>query len=104
MPCALPIRSEEHTSELQSHGNLVCRLLLEKKSLRMPTQLAYRRNLLSRCPTASKLSADPPVCSRFMSFNLQHHVPDCECRLVFFLNDPPPPKLSPFPPPAALPI
>src|SRR5260370_23152361 len=28
--CALPIRSEEHTSELQSHLNLVSRLLLEK--------------------------------------------------------------------------
>src|SRR5260370_32846798 len=28
---AAPIRSEEHTSELQSHLNLVCRLLLEKK-------------------------------------------------------------------------
>src|SRR4029077_21291943 len=26
-----PWRSEEHTSELQSHLNLVCRLLLEKK-------------------------------------------------------------------------
>src|SRR5690242_21256867 len=26
-----PNRSEEHTSELQSHVNLVCRLLLEKK-------------------------------------------------------------------------
>src|SRR5260370_3725327 len=26
------IRSEEHTSELQSHLNLVCRLLLEKKT------------------------------------------------------------------------
>src|SRR5690606_41053172 len=25
-----PIRSEEHTSELQSHENLVCRLLLDK--------------------------------------------------------------------------
>src|SRR3954462_2038175 len=25
------VRSEEHTSELQSHDNLVCRLLLEKK-------------------------------------------------------------------------
>src|SRR5260370_27774051 len=29
--CAVPERSEEHTSELQSHLNLVCRLLLEKK-------------------------------------------------------------------------
>src|SRR5688572_32252441 len=27
----LPFRSEEHTSELQSQSNLVCRLLLEKK-------------------------------------------------------------------------
>src|SRR5260370_29550711 len=31
------IRSEEHTSELQSHLNLVCRLLLEKKK-RMVSQ------------------------------------------------------------------
>src|SRR5688572_9660805 len=32
-------RSEEHTSELQSQSNLVCRLLLEKKKLKkkMPT-------------------------------------------------------------------
>src|SRR3954465_8935502 len=29
-------RSEEHTSELQSHDNLVCRLLLEKKQKRTP--------------------------------------------------------------------
>src|SRR5260370_11200123 len=30
---APPSRSEEHTSELQSHLNLVCRLLLEKKNI-----------------------------------------------------------------------
>src|SRR5260370_26304996 len=30
-------RSEEHTSELQSHLNLVCRLLLEKKKRRRST-------------------------------------------------------------------
>src|SRR5260370_19884649 len=30
------LRSEEHTSELQSHLNLVCRLLLEKKKKRKP--------------------------------------------------------------------
>src|SRR5690625_6550040 len=29
---ASPARSEEHTSELQSRGHLVCRLLLEKKN------------------------------------------------------------------------
>src|SRR5436190_5545468 len=28
------VRSEEHTSELQSHSDLVCRLLLEKKKQR----------------------------------------------------------------------
>src|SRR5256885_11934114 len=32
---AAPQRSEEHTSELQSPCNLVCRLLLEKKNTRM---------------------------------------------------------------------
>src|SRR5437588_7653949 len=30
-PHRCPARSEEHTSELQSHSDLVCRLLLEKK-------------------------------------------------------------------------
>src|SRR5438034_3794327 len=29
-------RSEEHTSELQSHSDLVCRLLLEKKKDKIP--------------------------------------------------------------------
>src|SRR5690242_9104659 len=31
------LRSEEHTSELQSHVNLVCRLLLEKKKKKQTT-------------------------------------------------------------------
>src|SRR3954449_5139151 len=35
------LRSEEHTSELQSHSHLVCRLLLEKKSLN--SELAHSR-------------------------------------------------------------
>src|SRR2546430_12225202 len=39
-------RSEEHTSELQSQSNLVCRLLLEKKKkkkrTRMPLKLNHR--------------------------------------------------------------
>src|SRR2546427_7538987 len=34
---ALHIRSEEHTSELQSQSNLVCRLLLEKKKKKKAT-------------------------------------------------------------------
>src|SRR5690606_40983729 len=34
----LTLRSEEHTSELQSRENLVCRLLLEKKKKKMNTK------------------------------------------------------------------
>src|SRR5258706_12008759 len=36
------IRSEEHTSELQSLTNLVCRLLLEKKKRKLTTSLICR--------------------------------------------------------------
>src|SRR5688572_31787558 len=35
-------RSEEHTSELQSQSNLVCRLLLEKKKLCRSTSLSAK--------------------------------------------------------------
>src|SRR2546430_12693420 len=38
-----PSRSEEHTSELQSQSNLVCRLLLEKK--KKNTSLHYPHSL-----------------------------------------------------------
>src|SRR5256885_6112645 len=38
-----PARSEEHTSELQSPCNLVCRLLLEKKKKKI-----YRQRKLSK--------------------------------------------------------
>src|SRR5690625_5365221 len=37
--CAAPRRSEEHTSELQSRGHLVCRLLLEKKKEPRPNRV-----------------------------------------------------------------
>src|SRR5690242_21290195 len=37
------LRSEEHTSELQSHVNLVCRLLLEKKKKRQVGSTHERR-------------------------------------------------------------
>src|SRR3712207_8548802 len=43
LPCARLLRSEEHTSELQSRQYLVCRLLLEKKTIkpisRMPSSV-----------------------------------------------------------------
>src|SRR5260221_8620451 len=40
-----PVRSEEHTSELQSHSDLVCRLLLEKKK---PKRMAALKLHLSQ--------------------------------------------------------
>src|SRR2546430_10891683 len=45
---AAATRSEEHTSELQSQSNLVCRLLLEKKKHRSPCKLGHVARLLSR--------------------------------------------------------
>src|SRR2546430_622496 len=44
------LRSEEHTSELQSQSNLVCRLLLEKKtkSEEDPSELHLQYNLVGR--------------------------------------------------------
>src|SRR5438132_10752224 len=47
-------RSEEHTSELQSHSDLVCRLLLEKKKQRTqakPAQSTRAKKTATR-PTA----------------------------------------------------
>src|SRR2546430_11097432 len=47
LDCRNCVRSEEHTSELQSQSNLVCRLLLEKKK-------SYRHaDCLSDAPTVA---------------------------------------------------
>src|SRR5437773_8818318 len=44
------IRSEEHTSELQSHHDLVCRLLLEKKNTSSsPLEFLFRVGLFAAC-------------------------------------------------------
>src|SRR5207244_9830976 len=42
--CPARVRSEEHTSELQSPDHLVCRLLLEKKK-RITTRMLYKTRL-----------------------------------------------------------
>src|SRR5438034_8041533 len=41
---AIVERSEEHTSELQSHSDLVCRLLLEKKKKKKKKRGTQRKN------------------------------------------------------------
>src|SRR3989475_1557843 len=47
-------RSEEHTSELQSQSNLVCRLLLEKKKLRTQTHTGITRRHTQPLARSSK--------------------------------------------------
>src|SRR5436309_6066433 len=54
----VPTRSEEHTSELQSRENLVCRLLLEKKKSRSHAEsrpAKPRRVVLASAPTEKSL-------------------------------------------------
>src|SRR6266478_8946251 len=49
--CRAPARSEEHTSELQSQSNLVCRLLLakKKKKQRTPSQKPHTKLVPVSC-------------------------------------------------------
>src|SRR5258706_6623665 len=56
--CALPIRSEEHTSELQSLTNLVCRLLLEKKKSTDDADVRVRF-ATGEARTAAEIDAGP---------------------------------------------
>src|SRR2546430_4005724 len=62
------LRSEEHTSELQSQSNLVCRLLLEKKKQNKFDTRAQHPN---RDPTARRLSPLPQSAPPF--FHAEHH-------------------------------
>src|SRR5256885_6150097 len=61
---ALIERSEEHTSELQSPCNVVCRLLLEKKTKSPPpctnTSTETQLRIRHLTPTPSPTTAHPP--------------------------------------------
>src|SRR5260370_9115321 len=46
------LRSEEHTSELQSHLNLVCRLLLEKKKIDLRSTVLTRQSVTTNTYTS----------------------------------------------------
>src|SRR5258706_3992516 len=50
------VRSEEHTSELQSLTNLVCRLLLDKKLELRPVQARHAAELRKDCASFKKVS------------------------------------------------
>src|SRR4029434_6369256 len=96
------VRSEEHTSELQSHLNLVCRLLLEKKKVYFCSSrrdVARARDLHCRhitlCVCALLSQCDCNSDSLSGSFYLL---------LSFFLIDRAPPEINPLPLSDALPI
>src|ERR1019366_5274213 len=97
-------RSEEHTSELQSLTNLVCRLLLEKKTLHNPRKPANScarwadRATRRATPRHAAAGESRPGGARRKAELVQ------DAMFFFFLNDPGPPEFSPLPPPAPLPI
>src|SRR5438132_8780072 len=49
-------RSEEHTSELQSHSDLVCRLLLEKKKKKKKNIQQYKLFTTKKCDQKRSIS------------------------------------------------
>src|SRR5438034_7407006 len=55
------LRSEEHTSELQSHSDLVCRLLLEKKKEKENGRLP---GVLGGLPVASRTTRQSSASNR----------------------------------------
>src|SRR5256886_11229243 len=63
----LMTRSEEHTSELQSQSNLVCRLLLEKKkhiSVHRPSVPPRTHEYHNTCRESSRREPTSPLCSQ----------------------------------------
>src|SRR2546430_1563895 len=57
-------RSEEHTSELQSQSNLVCRLLLEKKNINLHPSVLGSRGPALEAHIGGRLTACPPEASQ----------------------------------------
>src|SRR6516162_8548364 len=78
-------RSEEHTSELQSPCNLVCRLLLEKKKKRRRSRLGRER----RWQRAARLHVDLSECLSpcFALFSRVVLLCFRSFRIFFFFND-----------------
>src|SRR4030066_363775 len=96
-------RSEEHTSELQSHLNLVCRLLLEKKDQIAGNLDIHRRAsrpLLVACG-APPASPSARVSVARTALGARHIAAHLSC---FFFKHPAPPELLPFSPPPPSPL
>src|SRR3954466_4771916 len=102
--CQKSARSEEHTSELQSHDNLVCRLLLEKKKYSSESTRRRKNRPLSTDIRGAARRVRVSVGARLWCVTtlLSSGVPSSW--FVFFFNNPAPPESSPFSLPGALPI
>src|SRR3954463_1539566 len=98
------LRSEEHTSELQSHDNLVCRLLLEKKNDgkgAWQPGTAHATVEGRRCEGRTPARPPPPSGSAARPSRSPTVV---LALFVFFFNEPAPPEIYTLSLPAALPI
>src|SRR3954467_1118653 len=97
-------RSEEHTSELQSHDNLVCRLLLEKKNLTPRAVLAATSRGTAQ---GGRVALGVWACRETGGLGAvreAHTASPDQALSFFFFNNPPPPEFSPFPLHDPLPI
>src|SRR3954465_12356018 len=96
--CKKCARSEEHTSELQSHDNLVCRLLLEKKKYdSVHTSEEGWHNALRPVGGHGPCARRSRAGSR-RSVHGGSEGSASRYAFVFFLNNAPPPNFTPFPP------
>src|SRR6202521_1389231 len=95
-PGAQP-RSEEHTSELQSPQNLVCRLLLEKKQINDTIKTARNTNSLNGKRGGRHNTRAHTSCRTWR----RRLSPGKACHLYnfyfFFLKNARPPNSTPFP-------
>src|ERR1039457_1254042 len=100
--CATISRSEEHTSELQSPCNLVCRLLLEKKKNAVP---GMHRRQADAVPHPALIATAWHVSGHVLGHR-GDHAPSVRTvlhlDLFFFFNPRPPPHSPPSPPPGPL--
>src|SRR5688572_1394308 len=69
------IRSEEHTSELQSQSNLVCRLLLEKKKKKKEKRKNYHICLPSPFPYLLSFFFNDPPTTEIYTLSLHDALP-----------------------------
>src|SRR4029079_11437379 len=98
----LLLRSEEHTSELQSLAYLVCRLLLEKKTIPRPVRRAPTPSYITRCVTDGRRVSAISISARGVSQRRAVRRFLALQLMFFFLKDRAPPEFHPFPPPPAL--